>query len=138
MDSQTSFKHGENNLSMTIPTNEVNLHYFQNHFRTERHKKESVNPFRSSTVVIDFYYYRSLHALSVRLVDTSTLVQAPPSAAARIKPHSFTSQFKSQWNDEIAALVSGIQNFDRAALNWGRSLLYGPTIDKETSQAPSS
>jgi altered-inheritance-of-mitochondria protein 5 len=73
--------------------------------------------------------------LSVRLVDTPTLVQAPLSAAARIKPHPFTSQLKSQWNNEMAALVFGIQNFDKKAWNWGRSLLYGP---KKTTQASTS
>jgi len=87
--------------------------------RTEQHKKD-------------------LHALSVRLVDTPTVVQAPPSAATRIKPHPFTSELKSQWNNEIATLVSGIQNFDKTALNWGRSLLYGPTTVEENTQTSSS
>ncbi|KAF8816304.1 hypothetical protein BYT27DRAFT_7184146 [Phlegmacium glaucopus] len=87
--------------------------------RTEQHRKD-------------------LHALSVRLVDTPTLVQAPPPAAARIKPHPFTSHLKSQWNNEVAALVSGVQNFDKTALNWGRSLLYGPTTNKETTTQASS
>ena len=80
----------------------------------------------------------SLHVLSVRLVETPNLVQAPPSAATRIKPHPFTSQLKSQWNNEIAALVSGIQNFDKSALNWGRSLLYGSTTTTETTTTQAS
>jgi len=89
------------------------------HTRTEQHTKD-------------------LHLLSVRLVDTPNLVQAPPSAATRIKPHPFTTQLKSQWNNEIAALVSGIQNFDKSALNWGRSLLYGPTTTEERTTTQSS
>ena len=78
-------------------------------------------------------------------METPTLVQASPSAAAaatRMKQHPFSSQLKSQWNNEIAALVFGVQNFyNEKALNWGRGLLYGPTKEKETTtttQASSS
>ncbi|KAF8152986.1 hypothetical protein B0H34DRAFT_87192 [Crassisporium funariophilum] len=80
--------------------------------RTEQHRKD-------------------LHTLSVRLVETPALIQAPPSAAARIKPHPFTSQLKSQWNHEIAVLFAGFGNIDRSALAWGRSLVYGPSSTGE-------
>ncbi|KAF9484067.1 hypothetical protein BDN70DRAFT_872966 [Pholiota conissans] len=84
-------------------------------------------------------HIKDLHALSVRLVETPTLVQAPPPAATRIKPHPFTSEIKSQWNDEIAAVFKRIQSLDRTAVEWGRSLLYGPpTTEGKTVQTSTS
>ncbi|PPQ68097.1 hypothetical protein CVT25_014260 [Psilocybe cyanescens] len=73
-------------------------------------------------------HIKDLHALSVRLVETPNVVLAPPSAAARIKPHNFTTELKSQWNHEIACLFKGFQNLDRSAVAWGKSLLYGPSV----------
>lgn len=78
----------------------------------------------------------SLHALSVRLVETPTLVQAPTSAAARIKPHPLVSEMKSKWNDEIEGLFRGVHNLDKRAVEWGKSLLYGP--DENKTVKPSS
>ncbi|CAA7266282.1 unnamed protein product [Cyclocybe aegerita] len=85
--------------------------------RTEQHKKD-------------------LHALSVRLVETPTLVQAPPSAASRIKPHPLSTEIKSRWNHEVAVLFAGFQNLDESAVAWGKSLLYGPS--EEGRSRPSS
>ncbi|KAF8241093.1 hypothetical protein L208DRAFT_1427399, partial [Tricholoma matsutake] len=76
------------------------------HTRTEQHRKD-------------------LHHLSVRLIETPALVQAPPSAASRIKPQSFTSYVQGRWNRELAYLFAGFQQWDKRAQDWGRRLLYG-------------
>ncbi|KJA23903.1 hypothetical protein HYPSUDRAFT_137230 [Hypholoma sublateritium FD-334 SS-4] len=85
-------------------------------------------------------HIKDMHALSVRLVETPTLVQAPPSAATRIRPHPLATEIKSKWNDEVAGLFLGFQNLDKRAVEWGRSLLYGPPDDevKATTSSPSS
>ncbi|KAF9467234.1 hypothetical protein BDZ94DRAFT_1249911 [Collybia nuda] len=68
---------------------------------------------------------RDLKALSIRLEETPTLIQAPPSAASRIKHHPFTSQLHARWNQEIEYLFTGFQEWDKRAQEWGRKLLYG-------------
>ncbi|KAF5325071.1 hypothetical protein D9619_009899 [Psilocybe cf. subviscida] len=84
-------------------------------------------------------HIRDLRALSVRLVDTPTLVLAPTSAAARIKPHPLASEVKAQWNDHVSALFTGVANLDKTAVRWGQSLLYGPPgASIEQQKAPSS
>ncbi|KAF9531067.1 hypothetical protein CPB83DRAFT_761943 [Crepidotus variabilis] len=76
------------------------------HTRTEQHRKD-------------------LHLLSVRLVETPNLVQAPPSAATRVQPHPLSTEVKAQWNREVENLFRGFQNLDKSVVDWGRSLLYG-------------
>ena len=66
--------------------------------------------------------YGSLHVLSVRMVETPMLVQAPPSAATRVKPHPISTEIKAQWNREIEALYRGFQNLDQSLTRWGKSL----------------
>ncbi|KIM41352.1 hypothetical protein M413DRAFT_147015 [Hebeloma cylindrosporum] len=83
-------------------------------------------------------HIKDLHALSVRLVETPTLVHAPPSAATRIKPRTFTSEVKSQWNHEVAAIFRGVHDLDKRAVEWGRSLLYGPSKVEEKSKPSTS
>ncbi|XP_006455170.1 hypothetical protein AGABI2DRAFT_194822 [Agaricus bisporus var. bisporus H97] len=68
---------------------------------------------------------RDLHTLSSRLVDSPTAVIAPPSAAARISRHPWTSYAESQWNQEIAYLFAGVRDWDRKLSQWGRKVLYG-------------
>ncbi|KDR77017.1 hypothetical protein GALMADRAFT_425347 [Galerina marginata CBS 339.88] len=83
-------------------------------------------------------HIRDLHALSLRMIETPRLVQAPISAATRIKPHPFSSELKSLWNHEIASLFRGFHSMDKAAVEWGKSLLYGPRVEgsKGTQQTP--
>ncbi|KAF8902534.1 hypothetical protein CPB84DRAFT_1645003, partial [Gymnopilus junonius] len=66
-----------------------------------------------------------LHNLSVRLVETPTLVPAPDPAATRVKPHAFSAELKSRWNEQIAALFTNVHSLDRTAVEWGKSLVYG-------------
>ncbi|KIJ98675.1 hypothetical protein K443DRAFT_680597 [Laccaria amethystina LaAM-08-1] len=68
---------------------------------------------------------RDLHTLSLRLTETPALVQAPPSAAARISTHPFSLYFTSQWNKEVARLFAGFRFLDNRVEEWGRGLLYG-------------
>lgn len=67
----------------------------------------------------------SLHALSIRLLETPSLVQAPPPAAARITHHPFQSLLKAKWNKDVEYLFTGAANWDRRVLEWGKRLLYG-------------
>lgn len=75
----------------------------------------------------------SLHALSVRLVETPSLIQAPPPAAERIHKDPLVTEIKSRWNHEVAMLFRGFQNLDKSAVEWGKSLLYGPPADTKTT-----
>ncbi|KAG6833268.1 hypothetical protein H0H87_009443 [Tephrocybe sp. NHM501043] len=79
----------------------------------------------------------SLHALSVRLVETPTLVQAPPSAATRITHHPFTSMLQAKWNQEVEYLFAGFGSWDRRAQEWGRRLFYGrdTPVDEQKPQS---
>ncbi|KAF9045464.1 hypothetical protein BJ165DRAFT_1528330 [Panaeolus papilionaceus] len=78
---------------------------------------------------------RDLHALSVRLVETPSLIQAPPPAAERIHKDPLVTEIKSRWNHEVAVLFRGFQNLDKSAVEWGKSLLYGPPADAKTTSA---
>ncbi|KAF9453363.1 hypothetical protein P691DRAFT_658818, partial [Macrolepiota fuliginosa MF-IS2] len=66
-----------------------------------------------------------LHTLSTRLADSPTIINAPPSAAARITSHPWSSYFESRWNQEVAYLVAGVRSWDTKATEWGRKILYG-------------
>ncbi|KAG5720879.1 hypothetical protein E4T56_gene15244 [Termitomyces sp. T112] len=77
---------------------------------------------------------RDLHALSIRLVETPSLVQAPPPAAARITHHPFASLLKAKWNQEVQSLFTGVANWDRRVQEWGKKLLYG----QDGSQTPTN
>ncbi|KAJ7732799.1 hypothetical protein DFH07DRAFT_846250 [Mycena maculata] len=70
-------------------------------------------------------HVRDLHTLSVHLVETPALLVAPPSAATRIAPRPFSALIQARWNEEVAALFSGIGKWDARALEWGRRLVYG-------------
>jgi altered-inheritance-of-mitochondria protein 5 len=75
----------------------------------------------------------SLKVLSVRLTETPSLVQAPPSAATRITHHPFTSQLHARWNQEVDYLFTGFREWDRRAQDWGKKLLYGTTGSSTSS-----
>ncbi|KXN87163.1 hypothetical protein AN958_09127 [Leucoagaricus sp. SymC.cos] len=75
----------------------------------------------------------SLHVLSSRLIDSPTLVNAPPSAASRITSHPWSTYMESRWNQEIAYLFAGVREWDRRASEWGRKVLYGDTTSREKS-----
>ncbi|KAH9474564.1 hypothetical protein JR316_0013026 [Psilocybe cubensis] len=85
-------------------------------------------------------HIKDLHTLSVRLVETPNVILAPPSAAARVKPHNFTTELKARWNNEVECLFRGIQNLDRSAVEWGRTLLYSSSgkEDKGAGEAPAT
>jgi len=133
MGSPTSCRHGEQ--SFKNQTDEVDSHLIKDRTTSERVRFSCTCISEQS--LTKMFPTCSLHALSVRLVDTPTLVQAPPSAAARITPHPLASEVKAQWNHEIAVLFKGFQNLDRSAMEWGRSLLYGPSEGTKVSP-PSS
>ncbi|KAG6810438.1 hypothetical protein H0H92_011857 [Tricholoma furcatifolium] len=78
----------------------------------------------------------NLHSLSVRLVETPTLVQAPPSAATRITHSPFTSMLKAKWNQEVENLFTGAANLDQRALEVGKKLMYGQDAPTRDSDAP--
>jgi altered-inheritance-of-mitochondria protein 5 len=73
------------------------------------------------------------------MVETPNLVQAPPSAATRLKPHPISAEVKAHWNREVEALYRGFQNLDERLVGWGRSVkLYGPSEgSKRTDPSPS-
>jgi altered-inheritance-of-mitochondria protein 5 len=62
------------------------------------------------------------------MVETPTMpVQAPPSAATRLKPHPISTEMKAQWNREVEALYRGFQNLDNGLFAWGKNVFYGPS-----------
>jgi len=121
------------------------LPFTQNYFtdiifacnRTEQHIREFVLQLRITSPTKLNLYSVSLHALSVRLVETPTFIEAPPSAATRIKPPTFTSEVKSQWK-EVATVFRGFHELDKRAVEWGRSLLYGTSAEEKSKRSPSS
>jgi len=68
---------------------------------------------------------KDLHLLSARLVETPTLVKAPPTAASRISHQPFVSTLKGRWNDEIHNLFAGFSSWEQNAREYSRRLLYG-------------
>ena len=67
----------------------------------------------------------SMHLLSVRLVDTPTVVPAPPSAASRIEHKPFASLLQSKWNEQVGSVFDWVRTSDRRLEDWGHKLLYG-------------
>ncbi|KAF9497504.1 hypothetical protein BDN71DRAFT_1504781 [Pleurotus eryngii] len=84
------------------------------HTRTEQQRKE-------------------LYTLSVRLTETPTFVNAPPSAASRIEHRPSASLIKGKWNDEIDNLVAGLRSLDERAISYGKKLLYNSTTPPKSS-----
>ncbi|KAG7445027.1 uncharacterized protein BT62DRAFT_933442 [Guyanagaster necrorhizus] len=74
--------------------------------RTEQHRKD-------------------LHQLCVRLVETPSIVIAPPSAASRIAARPFSSFVHEKWNGEVDAAYHWVRTADKRVQEWGRKLLYG-------------
>jgi len=73
------------------------------------------------------------------MVETPMMVQAPPSAATRVKPHPISTEIKAQWNREVEAMYRGFQNLDKSLIGWGKSLFYGPseaTKKRESTPTP--
>lgn len=67
----------------------------------------------------------SIHAISQRLVNASTIVPAPPSASARIPHRPFTSLLKEQWNQQTAIVFEKLREWEEKAEEWGTKTLYG-------------
>lgn len=78
-------------------------------------------------------HVNSLHAISQRLVDASTVVPAPPPASARISHSPFASLLKDQWNQQTAAVYGKLREWDDEAQEWGRKVLYGQQTRKDES-----
>ncbi|KAF7367154.1 hypothetical protein MSAN_00975100 [Mycena sanguinolenta] len=70
-------------------------------------------------------HIRDLHTLSVHLVETPALINAPHPAASRITPRPFSNLLQSRWNQEIASMYAGLREWDVRAMEWGKRLLYG-------------
>ncbi|PPQ77866.1 hypothetical protein CVT26_005446 [Gymnopilus dilepis] len=71
-------------------------------------------------------HINDLHLLSTQLTTTPPPISAPDPAMSRIQPRPFSTELKSRWNDQIAAVFSTVYSLDRTAVEWGRSLIYGP------------
>ncbi|KAJ7048287.1 hypothetical protein C8F01DRAFT_1192566 [Mycena amicta] len=78
---------------------------------------------------------RDLHAISVRLVTTPALIAAPPPAASRIAPDTFSAVLKERWNAEIGGLVSGMRGLEERAVRRASSMLDGPTKSQQETNA---
>ncbi|KAL0945948.1 hypothetical protein HGRIS_012226 [Hohenbuehelia grisea] len=76
---------------------------------------------------------RDLRVLSARLVETPTLVNAPPSAASRIDQQPFASMLKAKWNEEIHTIFVGFGSWQDRAQQYTQRLLYGPSEDSRPS-----
>lgn len=61
------------------------------------------------------------------MVETPTLLQAPPSAATKVKPHRFSAEIKARWNRDVEGFYRGFQNLDRTLIVWGKSFLDQPS-----------
>lgn len=120
MDFRASSKNGERKIISWLE-----LSTYAPNPRTERHRKEYAFLGLLLLRGILILYISSLHALSIRLVETPAAVHPPPPAAARIKTNYISSQVKENWNREIETLFCTLQSLDRRVINWGRSLLYG-------------
>ncbi|PPQ99308.1 hypothetical protein CVT24_009176 [Panaeolus cyanescens] len=82
-------------------------------------------------------HIKDLHTLTTRLTESPALIHAPPPAASRIHKDPLVTEIKSRWNHEIAMLFRGFQNLDRSAVEWGKSLLYGPPAKEKTTTTTS-
>jgi len=71
--------------------------------RTEQHRKD-------------------LHHLSVRLLETPSIVIPPPPAAARVEHHPFRSLVHSRWNQEIESLFTWFRESDQVVDDWRKKL----------------
>ncbi|KAL0573361.1 hypothetical protein V5O48_008604 [Marasmius crinis-equi] len=71
-----------------------------------------------------------LHIQSVRLVETPTLVQAPPSAASRVVEKPFLAIVQAKWNEELEGVFRWCRDVDTRVVDWGRRTVYG-TQDKQ-------
>ncbi|PBK99735.1 hypothetical protein ARMGADRAFT_918707 [Armillaria gallica] len=71
---------------------------------------------------------KDLHQLSVRLVETPSVVIAPPSAASRIAHKPFASVIHETWNGEVGAVYHWVRTSDKRLQEWGRKLLYGDKV----------
>lgn len=90
-------------------------------------KSPSYPPFLSWIVI---KVRRSLHLLSVRLVDAPTVVPAPPSAASRIAHKPFASLMHEKWNEQVDSAYNWVRTSDRRLEDWGHRLLYGDERSK--------
>ncbi|KAI0649742.1 hypothetical protein C8Q79DRAFT_901519 [Trametes meyenii] len=66
-----------------------------------------------------------LHHLSDRLVNASSDIPAPLSAAARIPQRPFTEMLQNSWNNQVEALFRRAGDLDKQVVEWARRTLYG-------------
>jgi len=70
------------------------------------------------------YSSDSLRELNTRITDSVALVNAPPSAAARIERRPFASLVESRWNREIETLFRGFYSWDNRFQQWCKDVFY--------------
>lgn len=73
----------------------------------------------------------SLHTLSTRLIDASSSIPAPLSAAQRIEHRPFMQMMKSQWNSQVEALFQSVGGFNSKAVDWSKRTLYGGYVNSK-------
>ncbi|KAI0672136.1 hypothetical protein C8Q78DRAFT_971404 [Trametes maxima] len=66
-----------------------------------------------------------LHHLSDRLVNASSDIPAPLSAAARIPQRPFAAMLQNSWNKQVEALFRRTGDLDKQVVDWARKTLYG-------------
>ena len=92
------------------------------------HDKNNAAPYRVCFQDIDDQYRilmtkPSMHTLSERMVEASTVVPSPPPASARINHRPFTSLLKDQWNQQTASIYRKFRSVDDRLLEWGWKIL---------------
>ena len=73
----------------------------------------------------------SLHNLSMRLADASTITTAPLPAAERIQHRPFAAAVQNQWNTQVETLFRSISDLNRKAGDWTKRTLYGGYTKKD-------
>ncbi len=95
-------------------------------YRTQQHQRECVGS--SEAEQITDYPFDSLRELNTRITDSVALVNAPPSAAARIERRPFASLVESRWNREVETLFRGFYSWDNRLQQWYKDVFYGTKL----------
>lgn len=75
----------------------------------------------------------SMHALSLRLGDASTIVPSPPPASARIQHRPFATLLKDNWNEQTASIYGNVRSWEGRAQEWGRKLFYETETQRDST-----
>ncbi|KAF8351986.1 hypothetical protein F5887DRAFT_933364 [Amanita rubescens] len=73
-------------------------------------------------------HQKDLRELNTRITDSVALVNAPPSAAARIERRPFASLVESRWNREVETLFRGFYSWDNRLQQWCKDVFYGTKL----------